>query len=124
MALFYQTYRLANVPKLAWTNADALVTMDKVYRNIPVTEYILDLDGRTMYYPSPYFACCIPFGQFAPFLSRSLPSLSHALERTKTKYIYQGQLERVKTLEQADQAYIREHYAPMDGDIQILRRID
>ncbi len=101
-----------NRPKLAWTNAKDLADLEKLYSLIPRNEYVLDLDGRTLYYPSPYPVCCLPFGQFAPFLSRKLPSLSAALEQTKTKYISEGTLKRTSTLLPQDQAYIRDHYQP------------
>lgn len=102
--------RLSTIPKFAWTNAKDLADLEKLYRMIPRNEYVLDLDGRTLYYPSPYPVCCLPFGQFAPFLSRKLPSLSQSLEQTKTKYISEGSLKRTSTLLPEDQAYIRDHY--------------
>lgn len=108
-----------NRPKLLWTNAKDLKDLDVLFATIAKTEYILDLDGRTMYYPSPYPVCCLPFGQFAPFLSRKLPSLSQSLEQTKTKYISEGTLKRTTTLLPQDQAYIRDHYQP-SGDIDGL----
>ena len=118
----FQTNDRINRPKLGWTNKEAIAYLEKLYTTVPKTEYILDLDGRTLYYPDPYYACCIPFGQFAPFLSQPLPSLADSLEKTKTKYIYQGQLKRVTTLLPGDQTYIAGHYEPVYGDEQLLVR--
>jgi len=120
--ILYQAYGAINQEKLSWTNTEALTYLQNLYKNIPTGEYILDLDGRTLYYPYPYYACCLPFGQSAPFLSRPLPSLAEALEKTKTKYIYQGELKRVDTLQREDQAYINAHYVPQNGDLQLLVR--
>ena len=86
--------------------------MVELYKTIPQTEYILDLDGRTLYYPNPYYVCCLPFGQHEPFLSRPLPSLVDALERTKTGYVYEGELKRIQTLSPVNQAYIYRNYTP------------
>ncbi|OGG30382.1 hypothetical protein A2973_05650 [Candidatus Gottesmanbacteria bacterium RIFCSPLOWO2_01_FULL_49_10] len=99
-------------PKLAWTNKETLVGMEKLFTTIPVSEYILDLDGRTTYYRHPYPVCCLPFGQFAPYLSHPVPSLSEALEKTQTKYIFEGDLKRTSTLLRQDQAYVLAHYLP------------
>ncbi len=125
VAAFYlfDTSESVNRPKLGWTNNEAIAFLKNLYTTIPKTEYILDLDGRTLYYPDPYYACCIPFGQFAPFLSRQLPSLAAVLEKTQTRYIYQGQLERVKTLLPEDQEYILSRYKQLvNGDPQLLIR--
>ena len=108
----YQTFLLVNTPKLAWTNADTIKELTTLFRTIPTTEYILDLTGQTIYYKHPYVACCLPIGQSAPYLSRPLPSLAQALEKTKTKYIFEGGLTRTNTLLPDDQAYITAHYLP------------
>lgn len=118
----YHTFSAVNSPKFSWTNRETLDELDWLFRTIPRSEYILDLDGRTMYYPDPYFACCIPFGQSQQFLSQPLPSLSDALEKTKAKYIYQGQLERISTLPQEERAYIGRHYEPFQGRNEIWVR--
>lgn len=118
----YRAYFATNSVKLTWTNAKALSFLTELYKTIPTSEYILDLDGRTLYYPYPYYACCIPFGQSSEFLTRALPSLPEALEKTGTKYIYQGELNRVTTLRGEDQAYINAHYKPVNGDTQLLVR--
>lgn len=99
-----------NRPKLAWDNRQMLRDMQTIWQIIPKDSYVLDLDGRTLYFRDPYYACCLPFGQYEPYLSRPLPSLGEALERTNTQYVYEGQLGRVKTLSQKDQTYINAHF--------------
>lgn len=120
--VLFQAFMLSVRPKFAWTNTRDLKVLDALFTSIPKTEFLLDLDGRTMYYPSPYPVCCLPFGQFAPFLSRTLPPLSDSLEQTMTKYIYQGQLQRVTTLLAEDQEYIRTRYEPYQGNVELLVR--
>lgn len=110
-------------PKLAWTNTDVLKELAYIFKTIPFDQPILDLDGRTLYYPDPYIACCLPFGQSAPYLSKPLPSLSQTLESSKTKYIYQGELKRVTTLVSEDQDYISKHYKNWDSEWKMLVRL-
>jgi hypothetical protein len=105
-----QVFLSANKPKLAWDNKQMQVDMGKIWDIIPKDAYVLDLDGRTLYFLDPYYVCCLPFGQYEPYLSRPLPSLEEALERTNTQYIYEGQLARVQTLSQEDQTYINAHF--------------
>ncbi len=108
----WRVFVAVNTPKLSWTNADTIRDLKILYRTIPKSEYILDLTGQTIYYRQPYIACCIHFGQSAPYLSHPLPNLSEALEKTNTKYIFEGDLKRTNTLLSADQAYIAAHYLP------------
>jgi hypothetical protein len=119
----YRTFRLVNDRKFGWTNQETYTELDRIFAVIPRDAYVLDLDGRTMYYRDPYYACCIPFGQSSQFLSRPLPSLIDALERTKTEYVYQGQLERVNTLPEQDRIYIQTHFIPSAiGKTLLVRR--
>ena len=107
----YKSNILAEKPKLSMNNQEALATISEIQAKIPSNEFLLDLDGRTIYYPGPYYVCCLPFGQYAPYLTRPLPSLSEALEKTKTRYIWQGEPDRLTTLAAGDQEYIAAHYA-------------
>ena len=107
-----QVFIAVNEPKRAWTNADTIKHLTALYTTIPQTEYILDLTGETLYYKHPYVVCCTPFGQSAPYLSRPLPSLIQSLEKTNTKYIFEGGVKRVTTLLPGDQSYIAAHYLP------------
>ena len=118
----YNTFVRINTPKLAWTNTEMLAGLSELYKKIPKTEYVLDLEGGTLYYPDPYYACCLPFGQFSSFLSQPLPSLVEALKRTQTKYIFQGGLMRTTTLTPQDKAYVTEHFLPAgDGSLLVAR---
>lgn len=110
----YQTNQLVEAPKLAMTNVNEFATMNKLWATIPASEYLLDLDGSTLYYRNPYYICCLPFGQHRPFISRQFPLLIPALEQTQTKFIWQGGLERVQTLTSEDQAYIGNHFRQSD----------
>ncbi|MBI3560069.1 hypothetical protein HY087_03000, partial [Candidatus Gottesmanbacteria bacterium] len=87
-----------NTPKLSWTNRETINQLSTLYQTIPTNEYVLDLTGETIYYKHPYAVCCLPFGQFAPYLTRPLPPLARALEETKTRYIFEGGLKRINTL--------------------------
>lgn len=118
----YRLFWSVHSPKFWWTNQPHLTKMQEIYDTIPTNQYILDLEGRTIYYPDPYYVCCLSFGQFWQFLSRPLPSLTEALERTKTKYIYQAEIDRISLLLPADQAYIREHYYPTrNGELWVSK---
>jgi hypothetical protein len=120
--ILYRTFIATVTPKRIWTNDMTLSKAQKIWDMIPTSEYVLDLDGLMFYYPDPYYACCVPFGQFAQFLTRPLPSLAATLEESQTKYIYQGGLKRISTLEPADQAYIAAHYRPVDTDGDLFVR--
>lgn len=102
---------------------DTFNTLIHMWKTIPRTEYVFDLEGATLYYPDPFYACCTPFGQTQQYLSRPLPSLAATLEATHTKYVYQGNSHRLNTLLPADQVYIKEHFAPWEGQEELLVRI-
>lgn len=101
-----------NIPKLNSPSSIVLNNTSKLLEIIPPGSYVLDLEGRTLYYPYPYYVCCLSFGEFAPYLSRPLPSLSQALMDTKTRYIYQEYIDRIGALPIEDQNFIRVHYQP------------
>jgi hypothetical protein len=113
-----------NRVKQFWTNNQPLADIQAIYKKVPFTEPVLDLDGRMLYNPDPYYACCIPFGQFAGFLSRPLPNLPDYLAKNNVKYINQGELERVKTLPNDWQSYIFSHYRSDNGNKAFLIRND
>ncbi len=122
VVLLYQTFNQLNQEKLIWKNTETLETIQRIFTTIPHNEYILDLEGAMLYYPDPYYACCLPFGQFAPYLSRPLPSLTAALATTETKYIFQGKSGRVKALLPEDQFYVQQNFVPWEGDQDFLVR--
>ena len=121
-ALLYHVFVSVNRAKLAWTNQRTLENLTRLYRTIPPSEYVLDLTGETIYYRHPYPVCCIPFGQSGPYLSRPLPDLVQTLEKTQTKYIFQGEVKRVSTLLPQDQAYISKNYLPHSTISDLLVR--
>ncbi len=113
-----------NTPKLSWTNAEDTRVVSESLRIIPEDSDVFDLVGATIYFKDPYYVCCVPFGQWEPYLSRPLPNLSEALERTQTLYIYQGKLGRVTSLSVGDQEYIASHFVPSRemGEDMLVRR--
>ncbi len=124
LALFLvSVFNEVTIPKQAWTNADFIKQVEEYYRDVPKDEQILDLTGVFLYNPDAYYACCIPFGQFAGYLSRPLPDLPRILEENRVPYIYQSGLKRVSTLPWAWQQYIYARYEPVDGDETLLKRL-
>lgn len=105
-------FQRVQTPKFALNNREALEALERIFATIPQREYVFDLDGRILYYPDPYYVCCLPFGQFEPFLSQPLPSLSQSLEQQQVRFVYEGPLQRVNTLPSADSAYIHAKYVP------------
>lgn len=99
-----------------------MTTVQAMWKTIPGTEYVFDLEGITLYYPDPYYACCTPFGQTQQYLSRPLPDLSVVLGLTQTTYIYQGESRRINTLPLRDQAYIVKYFEPWEGHPELLVR--
>lgn len=118
----YVVFGQVNKPKLAWTNSRDMQTVQAIFSYIPKGAHVLDLVGTTLYYPSPYPVCCLPFGQFAQYLSRQLPPLAQTLERTKTPYIYEGAVRRIQTLSYDDQIYIQNHYTVSAIDYLWVRK--
>lgn len=111
-----------NSPKMRLTNHEDVSVLENALVTIPKNAYVLDLVGSTIYFRDSYAVCCVPFGQWEPYLSRALPSLADRLEVTQTQYVYQGRLGRLTTLREADQAYIRAHFSPHAGDSSLLVR--
>lgn len=107
--ILYKTFVYVNWPKIWWTNEADFARIRNILSSIPRHEYILDFDGRTLYYPYPYYVCCFHFGDFRHNLSRSFPSIKQALIKTKTKYIY-TEPERIWGLSHDDLEYIEKNY--------------
>jgi hypothetical protein len=120
LVFLYQVFIQSNKVKLTWDNTKTLAEIADLYRKIPQNEPVLDLDGRMLYNPDSFYACCVPFGQSEEFFSRSLPSLPDTLVKTNTKFIVQGELERVNTLPWSDQQYIYANYEPWEGNKVVL----
>ncbi len=122
LGFLYETNRTVNSAKLSYTNIENIRELSSALTLIPKDSYVLDLDGSTIYFKDPYYVSSVPFGQWEPYLSRPLPSLSQALETTNTKYIYDGQLGRIQTLSLKDQAYIHAHFSLLPGSRIFMRK--
>ncbi len=124
LPIFSMVYQSVHSPKLQLTNREDITILERAIATIPEHAYVLDLVGATIYFTDPYYVCCVPFGQWEPYVTKPLPNLGEALIATHTQYIYQGRLRRVQTLSQVDQAYISTHFVPLDGDPSMLVRRD
>ena len=122
LGFLYETNRTVTTAKLLYTNVKNVAELSSALTLIPKGAYVLDLDGSTIYFKDPYYVSSVPFGQWEPYLSRPLPSLSQALETTKTKYIYDGQLGRIQTLSLKDQAYINAHFNRLSSSHIFVRK--
>ncbi len=109
-------YTEVNTPKMGWTNAVDVQTLSFALQTIPKDDYVLDLVGATIYFRDPYYGCCLPFGQYSPYLSKPLPSMAQALANTHTSFIYQGRLFRVHDVSLEDQQFITRHYKTYPSD--------
>lgn len=107
----YQVFVDTNETKYSATNMGTLRKMINIFSAVPQSEPIFDLNGQTLYYPYPYYGCCIPYGDFAPYLSRPLPSISDSLSQTHTRYIYEGGLPRIERLPMTDKQFIYANYS-------------
>jgi len=114
MLMTYTFFRVHS-PKFNWTNDSTYQKITRILATIPKNEYVFDLEGRTIYYPYPYYVCCLPIGQFDSLLLKSRPPIREALRTTKTKYIYQAEIPRIRALPPEDVAFIRENYTETEG---------
>jgi hypothetical protein len=87
---------------------------------IPKDEYVLDMVGVAYMYKDPYYICCIPYGQYIEAFRFAVPSLSDALEKTQTKYVYLQTEGRLSVMTYPDQRYIKEHYITLSHDPIVL----
>ena len=111
-----RSFDSVNTPKFSWTNDTHIMKIRRILGIIPKGEYVLDLEGRTLFYPYPsYYGCCMAFGQMESPLTRKRPSLSQELLRTRTKYIYQAEINRIAALSPEDSAFIYQHYSPTEN---------
>lgn len=104
-----------NEPKMAFINANDYRVLRYALQTIPLGSYMFDLVGTTIYFADPYYVSAVPFGQWAPYLSRVLPSIPQALENTGVKYIYEGRLGRLDNLPVDAVSYIRKSFRPVTG---------
>lgn len=110
-----QVHSQIQIPKLAMTNAGDYAVLRFALRTIPEDAYVFDLVGSTVYFRDPYYVSSVPFGQWAPYLSRPLPNIPEALDRTRTAYVYEGLLGRLDNLPHDAVSYIRQFYTPVKG---------
>ncbi len=108
----YFVFGLVNKPKLAWTNTADIQIIQAIVSYIPKDALVVDLVGTTLYYPSGYPVCCLPFGQFESYVTKPIPHLADELEKKQIPYIYEGNVKRITTLSNMDQTYIYSHYKP------------
>jgi hypothetical protein len=118
----YRVFMESQSIKLQWTNSENIHRIAALYEKVPADEPVLDLTGEMLYNPDAYYACCIPFGQFAGFLTRPLPDLPEILNRQGTRYVNQGTLMRVNTLPWEWQQHIHREFAPNGKDESFLTR--
>jgi len=107
--------RGVNTSKLRFTNGNDYTFLRFALSELPRDAYVFDLVGSTIYFRDPYYVSAVPFGQWEPYLSRPLPSLSEALERTGARYVYEGGLGRINNLTPEARLYIRDHFRPVNG---------
>lgn len=105
----YKIYHSSHQIKFSWTNLEVFANMKEIFAGIPQNEYVLDMEGKTIYYQYPYYLCCLSF-EIPQFISYRLPSLKDALLKTKTKYIYQGSIDRINFLMPKDREFVLENY--------------
>ena len=105
-----------NNPKRLWTNKEDIQTLEFALRTIPKDSYVLDLVGATIYFRDPSYGCCLPLGQYSPFLTRPVNVLKKGLERTNPMYVYQGRLYRLNDVTLLDRQYVEAKYRPLSAD--------
>lgn len=104
-----------NQIKQTWTNSIQLAQLRTLQTMIAPNEEVFDLEGRLMFWKHSYPICCLPMGQFLPFLTRKLQPIRDSLEEHRTTYIFQGDTRRLDILAPADLTYIKSHYQPVVG---------
>ncbi|MBI3577104.1 hypothetical protein HY086_03660 [Candidatus Gottesmanbacteria bacterium] len=111
-----------NQPKRFWTNDGTYQKITRILDRIPTTDYVFDLEGRTIYFPYPYYACCLALGQFDSILFHQHPTIRDSLKATKTKYIYQAEIARIAALPQKDADFIFANYKPEEnGELYVAK---
>ena len=121
LLFLFRGYRDVNAVKFQWHNRFDRRMLEFLTAYIPKNNFVLDLVGLAYFYPQPYVFCCIPFGQFEPYVSRSFPSLQESLIRTDTKYIYQGLTRRVMALPEKDQQYVKSQFHEVGSGALLVR---
>jgi hypothetical protein len=102
-----------NAVKLSWTNENQLKELTQLIQTIPQTQDVFDLEGRMVFWKTPYAICCLSYGIFFDYISQKPLPLSQVLEEKKTPYVFQGDSGRFWAIPSGDVTYIKEHYAPV-----------
>jgi hypothetical protein len=115
IGVLYSVSGEVNGPKLQWNNTMQLDQLTTLQQTIPSNLEVFDLEGRMIFWPQPYYICCLAIGDFYRNLSQKPPTVSSILEKRKVPYIYQGDSRRLYTLPYPDRQYIQDNYAPVVG---------
>jgi hypothetical protein len=115
--LMYQTYMFVISPKFTWHNKIYYDWMNTIYATVPKNEKMLDLTGISLYYPYPYYMCCMAIGNFQQYVSYPLPSLREALKNTRTKYIYAPAITLTNAVLPNDREFIENNYNTKDNGL-------
>jgi len=119
--LLFIGYRLVNEPKHYWGHENQRVQLETILKTIPTTEYLLDFECISLYYPTPYYITCMPVGQITPFLSLTIPTVRERIEETNTHYIYQGPWHRTQELLPEDRDYIAKRFTAIGNGSLLVR---
>lgn len=115
-AVLVVTIGQINTKKLTFPHISIQIDqLSELQKMIPASASVFDLEGRMIYWKNPYYICCVPMGEFLPYISRPLPSIASVLESDKTEYIYQAISGRMERLPTDTVSYIHDHYAPVEG---------
>jgi hypothetical protein len=120
-ALMVHAFMYVMTPKLAWNNESYFKRMNSFFDKVPTSEYVLDLDGITLYYPYPYYMCCLPW-PIVPYPSHPMPSLKAALAKTHTNYIYEGVTDWVRFFDRFDSDYLHQNFVQEPGKEYWIRK--
>jgi len=107
--------RDVNTPKLLWTNTAQLTEVATLIQTVPLTDRVVDLEGRMVFWPDGYPVSGLPFDAFLSYVSRRPPPLAQYLAIHPAEYIYEGDSNRFITFSAENLAYIKAHFAPVAG---------
>ena len=123
LILFGKSFFYVHLPKMYPNrlNTSYFTRAEKISSQIPRGEYVLDLDGITLYYPYPYYFCCLPW-PLTRYPTHTFPSLKDALIKTHTKYIYEGPTDWVGHFNPDDLDYLKANYEQEPGKEYWVRK--
>lgn len=115
IAILYPISTQVNAPKLNWSNAAQLRQLSLLQTMIPKGTEVFDMEGRMIFWPQPYYICCLAIGDFYNNLSQKPVSVLSVLEAKKVPFLFQGDSRRLYTLPFTDRQYIQDNYMTVDG---------